>query len=64
MNEYEKQREENVRKNNQLLMQLGLDVVKHALEPPVRRHVLTTRPRGLTHRHPSASQDEYTRLGG
>ena len=37
MNAYERRREENIRKNNQLLAQLGLDAVKHALEPgPVR----------------------------
>lgn len=36
-NDYERQREANIRKNHQLLAQLGLDVVKHALEPgPVR----------------------------
>lgn len=37
MNDYEKQREENIRKNNQILVELGLDTVKRALEPgPVR----------------------------
>jgi hypothetical protein len=47
MNEYEKQREENIRKNNQLLAQLGLDTLEHALETqnaatpgPVRPRVL------------------------
>jgi hypothetical protein len=33
MNDYEKQRGENIRKNNQLLAELGLDTVKRALEP-------------------------------
>jgi hypothetical protein len=41
MNDYERQREENIRKNNQLLAQLGLDTVKHALE--AHRATLPTR---------------------
>ena len=37
MNDYEKRREENIRKNKQILAELGLDTVKRALEPgPVR----------------------------
>ena len=46
MNDYEKQREANIRKNNQLLAELGLDTVKRALEPGrVRDASLTTTDR-------------------
>lgn len=39
--DYERRREENIRKNNELLAQLGLDVVKRALEPgSVRRQAM------------------------
>jgi len=63
MNDYEKQREENIRKNKQLLAELGLDTVRRALEPgPVRSGSLITRTRtGSTHRRHSVSvpQEEY-----
>ncbi len=64
MNDYEKQREENIRKNNELLAELGLDTVKRALEPGrVCDGSLTTRRTGSTHRRYSVSQEKYGCLG-
>lgn len=64
MTDYEKQREENIRKNNQLLAELGLDTVKGALEPGrVCGWSLTTRRTGSTHRSYSVSQAEHCCLG-
>lgn len=64
MNDYEKQREENIRKNNQLLAELGLDTVKRALEPGrVCSGSSTTRRTGSTYRRCSVSQEEYGCLG-
>lgn len=64
MNDYEKQREQNIRKNERLLAELGLDTVKRALEPGrVCGGSLTTRWTGSTHRRYSFSQEEHRCLG-
>jgi len=63
MNDYEKQREKNIRKNNQLLAQLGLDAVKRAIEPGPVRWRVPTMGSDSTHRNHSVSQEEYGCLG-
>jgi len=65
MSDYERQREENIRKNNELLVQLGLNTVKHALESgPVRPQVsVTTHWADFTHGRHSVSREGYRCLG-
>jgi hypothetical protein len=66
MNDYERQREENIRKNNQLLAQLGLDTVKHALEAhratlPTRRLAAAGQLTGVTLESTSALGTKHKR---